>query len=118
RYARQRTDFLLGDLQVTVEIGIEDRIEQRRDRARQPRGDIKYAAIFDQADELAKPLVELHDQKTVKGYAVLIQPEEGALIHQRDTGVAECHHVVTPCLFLQHSPLAEPRPRREAGDRK
>jgi hypothetical protein len=56
-------DFFLRDLQMACEVRIENRIEQRSDRARQPRGRVQRAAIFQQPDELAEALVELSDQK-------------------------------------------------------
>src|ERR1700760_3479745 len=98
---------------MTAEVGIKDRIEQRSDRPREPRGNIQRAAIFDEADELTQPLVKLNDKKAVEGDAVLVKPEEGALIHQRDAGIAQRHHVVAPRLFLEHGTLAKPRTRGE-----
>src|SRR5450631_588155 len=72
--AGQRPDLLLGDLQVGRQVGIENGIEQRRNAARQARGDIQRAAVFEQPYELAKTLVELSYQKAIEPYAVLEQP--------------------------------------------
>jgi hypothetical protein len=101
---------------MTAEIGIEDRIEQRRDRTRQPRGDIQRTAIFHKADELAEPFVELRDQETVEGDAVLVKPEERTLVHQRNPSIAQRHHIVAPCLLLQHRAFTEPFSGGEARE--
>src|SRR5436190_12262265 len=61
--AGERPDLFLRDLEMRREIRIEDGIEQRGDRACQPRGRIERAAIFQQRDELAETLVELPDQE-------------------------------------------------------
>ena len=45
--ARERSDFLLGDLEMPREVRIENGIEQRGDRARQTCGRIERAAIFE-----------------------------------------------------------------------
>jgi hypothetical protein len=37
-----------------AEIGVKDRVEQRGERRRRPRGDIKRAANFDQPDEMTR----------------------------------------------------------------
>ncbi len=51
---------------MTAEIRVEDRVEQRGDRTRQPRRCVQGPAIFDEADELAEPLIELADQEAMK----------------------------------------------------
>ena len=43
---------------------------------------IERAVVFDQRDELAEPLVELAHEETVKGDAVLEQPEKCRAVHQ------------------------------------
>jgi hypothetical protein len=67
----ERSDFFLRDLQMSREVGIENRIEQGCDGARQPRGRVQRAAIFEQRDELAQTFVELPDQEAVEAYACL-----------------------------------------------
>src|SRR5688572_32671256 len=49
------TTLFRSDFKVQGKLGIENRIEQRGDRARQPCGRIQRAAIFEQRDELAEP---------------------------------------------------------------
>ena len=71
--------------------------------------------MFQRADELADPLVELPDQKAVERDAVLEQPEEGATVHQRQPCIAQRHHIVTARLALEHGALPEPGPRGHAG---
>src|SRR5207249_1531263 len=97
-------------------VRIENRVEQRGDRARDATGGIERAAMFQRADELAEPLVELPYQKAVERDAVLEQPEEGGAVHQRQPGVAQRDHIVTARLALQHRALAEPGACREAGE--
>src|SRR4051812_11486935 len=76
--AGERPDFLLSDFEVAREIGIENGIEQGGDRTRQTRGRIQRAAVFEQPNELAKPLVELPDQEAIEANAVLEQPDESS----------------------------------------
>ena len=92
-------------------IRIEQRVEQRGDRARQPPGRIQRPAVFDEPDELAEPLVELRDQEAVEGDAVLVEPEEGGTIHLRQPRVAQRHHVVATRLILARFPRRTTRPR-------
>src|SRR5882757_2858333 len=115
RHSGQRPDLLLGDLEVTREVGIEDGVEQRSDRTRQPCRRIQRAAVLEQPDELAETLVELPYQETVEPHAVLEQPEERAAVHHRQTRIAQRHHVVAAGLLLQHRAFAEPCPGGEAG---
>src|SRR4029453_11963340 len=77
RNTRERSDFFLCDLEVTRHVRVQNRVEQRGDRARDAAGGVEHAAMFQRPDELADPLVELPDQKTVECNAVLEQPEEG-----------------------------------------
>ena len=81
----------------------------RCDGASEARGCIQRAAIFKQAYKLAEAFVELPDQETIEPHAVLEQPEEGAAVHHRQTGVAQGHHIVSPGLVLEHGALAKPR---------
>src|SRR4051794_23991932 len=50
--AGQRTDFLLGDLEMKRQVRIENRVEQRRDAAGETGGRIQRATVFEQPDEL------------------------------------------------------------------
>src|SRR6476646_9648019 len=62
RNTGERSDFFLGDLDMARHVRIENRVEQRGDGARDTAGGIERAAMFQRADELADPLVELPDQ--------------------------------------------------------
>ena len=48
--SRQRPDLLLGDFKVQGKLGIENRIEQLGDRARQPYGRIQRGLFFTSYD--------------------------------------------------------------------
>src|SRR4051794_14762075 len=58
-HARERTDLLLGDLEMRGGFRIEDGIEQRGDAAGEPRSGTQCAVALEHPDELAEPLVEL-----------------------------------------------------------
>ena len=96
RDADERPDFLLGDVEMARGLRIEDRIEQRRDAARQPRGRVQGSSMFDEADELAEPFVELTDQKAVEADAVLEQPEERGASWRCESRGAPPDHSAAP----------------------
>ncbi len=114
--ARERANFLLGDIEVARQVRIENRIEQRGDAAGEPRRRIQRAAVFEQGDELAEAFVELSDQEPVEADAVFEQPHEGRAVHDGEAGVAQRHHVVAAGLILEHGALPEPGAGGQAGE--
>ncbi len=49
RNTGERSDFFLRDLEMTRQVRIENRVEQRGDRARDAAGGIQRAAMFQRA---------------------------------------------------------------------
>src|SRR3954469_11647317 len=106
--ARQRSDFLLGDVEMKCRVRIEDRIEQRGNAAGNTRCRVQRSAIVDQRGKLPEAFVELANQEAIETYTTLEQPDEGGTVHHCHTRVAQCHHVVTSRLVLEHRTFAEP----------
>src|SRR5882724_2799996 len=114
--AGQRADFLLCDLQMPGQLRMDDRIEQRRNAARHATRRVQRAAVFEQTDEQAEPLVELADQVAIEGDAVFEQPDEGRAVHQGQACLAQRHNVIAAGLVFQDGALAKPGAGHHAGE--
>ena len=112
----QVAQLLLRDAQQAADAGVEHRMEQRRQAARDAAVGVGHAVDLARADELAEPLVQLLRDEAVEGDAALDQPVEGLDAQARHHALAQRLDVVAVGLALDHRALAEPAAGRHAGE--
>src|SRR6266536_1196364 len=69
RQTDELAHLLLRQRQCRTDRGVERRVEESRERAREPRVGPEQPAVLDHRNELPEPLVQLHEQEAVERHA-------------------------------------------------